>query len=135
MIYNSHKLENKCRENHEGEIEYKFKLIKNTRIKMNRLTTQMLYRFIQGEGVAEYYLGIMDDGKVIGMNEGELYSTLNAILDCLYKLGGYYTQITIYNNIFDVNEIKLEGFKSREVKYCIHLKIKIDKLPTSEIEL
>ena len=135
MIYNSNKLENKCRENHEGEIEYKFKLIKNTRIKMNRLTTQMLYRFIQGEGVAEYYLGIMDDGKVIGMNEGELYSTLNAILDCLYKLGGYYTQITIYNNIFDVNEIKLEGFKLREVKYCIHLKIKIDKLPTSEIEL
>ena len=97
---------------------------------MNRLTTQMLYRFIQGDGVAEYYLGIMDNGKVIGMNEDELYSTLNAILDCLYKLGGYYTQITIYNNLSNK-----ENINSGENKYCIHLKIKIDKLPTSEIEL
>ena len=80
LIFNNQQLENKEQENGEGNIEYKYKLVKITRLKINKLTTQMLYRFIQGNGKAEYYLGIMDDGKVIGLSEGELYTTINCMI-------------------------------------------------------
>ena len=77
LIFNNQQLENKEQENGEGNIEYKYKLVKITRLKINKLTTQMLYRLIQGNGKAEYYLGIIDNGKVIGLSEGELYTTIN----------------------------------------------------------
>ena len=121
LIFNNQQLENKEQENGEGNIEYKYKLVKITRLKINKLTTQMLYRFIQGNGEAEYYLGIMDDGKVRGLSEGELYTTINCILDCLYKLDAYYTYLMIYNQ--------------NENKYCVHIKVKIDKLPNTKIDL
>tara|TARA_B100000963_G_C22584509_1_gene652423 strand:+ start:1018 stop:1386 length:369 start_codon:yes stop_codon:yes gene_type:complete len=108
-------------ENGGGHIEYKFKLIKITQLKITKLTTQMLYRFMQGNGKAEYYLGVMDDGKVIGLNENELYTTLNCILDCLYDLDAYYTNLSIFNQ------------KSK--KYCVHIKIEKNKLPNSIISL
>ena len=127
LTFTNTKLENKCRENHEGGIEYKFKLIESTRLKMNRLTTQMLYRFIQGDGMAEYYIGVMDDGKVVGLNESELYSTITAILECLDRLGGFYTSILVYNQTD-------RGINASK-KYCIHIKIKIDKLPNTAIGL
>ena len=115
------KLEYMPRENGEGNVEYKFKLVKTNTLKITKLTTQMLYRFIQGNGKAEYYLGVMDDGKVIGLNENELYITINCILDCLYKLEGYYNNINI--------------FRQTDNKYCVHIKITKNKLPNSKIEL
>ena len=115
------KLEYMPRENGEGNVEYKFKLVKTNTLKITKLTTQMLYRFIQGNGKAEYYLGVMDDGKVIGLNENELYITINCILDCLYKLDGYYNDINI--------------FIQPDNKYCVHIKITKNKLPNSKIDL
>jgi len=108
-------------ENGEGKVEYKFKLIKVTPLKIKKLTTQMLYRFIQGNGEAEYYLGIMDNGKVIGLNENELNTTINYILDCIYYLNAYYTDLNI--------------FKQDNLNYCAHIKIYKNELPNSKIEL
>jgi GTPase len=108
-------------ENGEGNVEYKFKLVKITTLKITKLTTQMLYRFMQGDGKAEYYLGVMDDGKIVGLTENELYTTLNSILDCLYELDAYYTKLSIYNQ--------------PDNKYCVHLKIEKKELPNSKIKL
>ena len=121
MIIFNNKLKNLDREQHEGNIEYKFKLIKTNKIKTDKLTTQMLYRFIQGNGNAEYYLGVMDDGKTVGLTIDELYITLNCILDCLYELDGYYEKIII--------------FKQNDYKYCLHINIKKKNLPNSKIKL
>jgi GTPase len=108
-------------ENGEGNIEYKFKLIKTTALKVTKLTTQMLYRFMQGTGKAEYYLGVMDNGTIAGLNENELYITLNCILDCLYELDAYYTTLSIFNQL--------------DNRYCVHLKIKKNVLPNYKIKL
>ena len=117
----SEKLNYMPRENGEGNVEYKFKLVKATPLKITKLTTQMLYRFMQGNGKAEYYLGVMDDGKVVGLTENELYITLNCILDCLYELEAFYNNIVIFNQ--------------PENKYCVHIKISKHELPNSKIDL
>jgi len=117
----SEKLNYMPRENGEGNVEYKFKLIKATPLKITKLTTQMLYRFMQGNGKAEYYLGVMDDGKVVGLTENELYITLNCILDCLYELDAFYNNIVIFNQ--------------PDKKYCVHIKISKHELPNSKIDL
>lgn len=115
------KLKYMPRENGEGNVEYKFKLVKATPLKITKLTTQMLYRFMQGNGKAEYYLGVMDDGKVVGLTENELYITLNCILDCLYELEAFYNNIVIFNQ--------------PDKKYCVHIKISKHELPNSKIDL
>ena len=117
----SEKLNYMPRENGEGNVEYKFKLVKATPLKITKLTTQMLYRFMQGNGKAEYYLGVMDDGKVVGLTENELYITLNCILDCLYELDAFYNNIVIFNQ--------------PDKKYCVHIKISKNELPNSKIDL
>ena len=117
----SEKLNYMPRENGEGNVEYKFKLVKATPLKITKLTTQMLYRFMQGNGKAEYYLGVMDDGKVVGLTENELYITLNCILDCLYELEAFYNNIVIFNQ--------------PDKKYCVHIKISKHELPNSKIDL
>ena len=120
LIFNN-KLNDLPRENPEGNVEYKFKLIKVTKVKIDKLTSQMLYRFMQGDGTAYYYLGVMDDGKSIGLNIDEVYITINCILDCLYELEGRVESIRIFN----------QG----EEKYCLYVKIKKDKLPNLKIKL
>jgi len=117
----SEKLNYMPRENGEGNVEYKFKLVKATPLKITKLTTQMLYRFMQGNGKAEYYLGVMDDGRVVGLTENELYITLNCILDCLYELEAFYNNIVIFNQ--------------PDKKYCVHIKISKHELPNSKIDL
>ena len=109
------------RENGEGNVEYKFKLVKATPLKITKLSTQMLYRFMQGNGKAEYYLGVMDNGEVVGLTENELYITLNCILDCLYELEAFYNNIVIFNQ--------------PDKKYCVHIKISKHELPNSKIDL
>jgi GTPase len=120
LLFNN-KLENKSQEKHEGNIEYKFKLVKLSKTKIDKLTTQMLYRFIQGNGIAEYYLGVMDNGESVGLNINELYITLNCILDCLYELNGLYNTITIFTQTDD--------------RCCVHLTIEKKNLPNSKIKL
>jgi len=60
-----------CPENDEGNIEYKYKLTNMTPEKINNRMTQMKYRITEGSGEAFYYIGVMDDGTLIGLNEEE----------------------------------------------------------------
>jgi len=55
-----------------GNIEYKKELLINTDHKINKLGTQMLYRLYQGFGYVIYYLGVTDDGEIVGLFEKDL---------------------------------------------------------------
>jgi len=55
-----------------GNIEYKMVINNNTEHKINKLGTQMLYRLYQGNGYVIYYIGVCDDGKIVGLSKKEL---------------------------------------------------------------
>lgn len=63
------------RENNEGHIEYKRHLcskeIKKDSVRFNQLVTQMKFRLNEGNGVAEYYIGINDDGSIYKLSDME----------------------------------------------------------------
>lgn len=48
----------------EGNIEYKCFFSQITKERFTELSTQMNWRIIEGDGIAFYYIGIMDDGSV-----------------------------------------------------------------------
>ena len=63
---------------HEGErknIEFKENLIKSYHLKKERkqqLASQMKYRLERGDGEAIYFIGVNDDGKLLGLDKAEL---------------------------------------------------------------
>jgi elongation factor 1-alpha len=63
---------------HEGErknIEFKENLIKSHHLKKERkqqLASQMKYRLERGHGEAIYFIGVSDDGKLLGLDKAEL---------------------------------------------------------------
>lgn len=58
-------------EKDEGNIEYKLKLINLDTDTLNKRSTQMLYRVNEGNGEAIYYIGVSDNGTIIGINIDE----------------------------------------------------------------
>ena len=59
------------KENDEGNIEYKKFLINLDNDTFNRRMTQMIYRLYEGMGEAFYFIGVSDDGCIIGITEEE----------------------------------------------------------------
>ena len=57
------------KEDDEGNIEYKLKLVKPTDDRLDHLTTQMKFRIGEGGGEAYYRIGVEDDGKAIGLDQ------------------------------------------------------------------
>ena len=58
-------------ENDEGNVEYKYKLTNLSPEKIINRMTQMKYRINEGSGEALYYIGVMDDGTLLGLSESE----------------------------------------------------------------
>lgn len=64
-------------ENDEGNIEYKLKLVSVDADRIDKITSQMRFRCDEGKGEAYYYLGVMDDGLVVGMEDTEFTETFD----------------------------------------------------------
>ena len=58
-------------EKDDGNIEYKRELLNLDEETVNRRMTQMKYRIYEGLGEALYFIGVADDGSLIGLNEEE----------------------------------------------------------------
>lgn len=67
-IYNDDKLE---KEKDDGNIEYKRELINLDNDKINKRMTQMKYRVYEGLGEALYFIGVEDNGTLLGLNKEE----------------------------------------------------------------
>ena len=60
----------------EGNTEYKLKFDKPTVDRVQHLTTQMIYRLNEGDGIAFYQVGVLDSGQVAGLTDEEIFETL-----------------------------------------------------------
>ena len=58
-------------EQYDGNIEYKRELINLDEDTLQCRITQMKYRIYEGSGEAFYFIGVTDDGNMIGLNENE----------------------------------------------------------------
>jgi GTPase len=89
-------------ENDEGNIEYKYKLTNLDDERLNKRTTQLKYRINEGCGEAFYYIGIMDDGTIIGLPKNEYIESVNNLNLIAHNLECKVIVIneTILNNIY-----------------------------------
>lgn len=85
-------------ENDDGYIEYKYKLTNFTPEKMEKRMTQMKYRIDEGCGEAFYYIGIMDDGTPLGLNETEYNESVANLRLIASKLECIVTRISESQN-------------------------------------
>jgi GTPase len=108
-------------ENHDGNVEYKWRLDTKNDLGVKKLTTQMMWRLNEGyenTGIREahYLLGVYDNGNLGKLTEEELQNTINVFKDSIkqYNIeiqkesikiinGSYiYYVLIVQNNILDV---------------------------------
>ncbi|GAA5822942.1 hypothetical protein JCM11251_004430 [Rhodosporidiobolus azoricus] len=74
---------------HEGHIEYKFKLATPTSLhRLEKLRTQLAWRLREGGGTAVYELGLLDDGKIVGLPQADMEESLHTLGRMLGGIGG-----------------------------------------------
>lgn len=113
-------------ENDNGNIEYKWKLCNIPSYKIAQLATQMLFRLTEGNGHAEYYLGVTDKGDTTGILKSELNTTLYNLFESCKLLGVKILYYKTYIQNVDNNGLD---------RYCIHLKVRKLDLPSDKISL
>mmetsp|Transcript_9695 Transcript_9695/g.14154 ORF Transcript_9695/g.14154 Transcript_9695/m.14154 type:complete len:502 (-) Transcript_9695:16-1521(-) len=67
------------KENDEGNVEYKWKLVSKDQLRIEKLTTQLNYRLQEGGGQATYQLGVEDDGNPRGLTDWDLASSIATV--------------------------------------------------------
>ncbi len=67
------------RENEDGCIEYKLKLLDISNDKIIKYATQMKWRLEEGNGLAIYFIGLLDNGKEIGILNDEIKETIKKL--------------------------------------------------------
>lgn len=75
-------------ENHDGNVEYKWRLDTKNDLGVKKLTTQMMWRLNEGyenTGIKEahYLLGVYDNGNLGKLTEEELQNTINVFKDSI----------------------------------------------------
>lgn len=58
-----------------GNIEYKWKLYFSNDRDFEKRKTQMAFRVEEGDGIAFYFIGVMDDGLSVGLPYNELLAS------------------------------------------------------------
>ncbi|MHA1989548.1 MAG: GTP-binding protein [Candidatus Hodarchaeales archaeon] len=67
-------------EKDEGFIEYKQKLTDiPSKIKLEKLTTQLNFRLNEGKGECIYVIGVADDGEILGLSKEDFLETLSVL--------------------------------------------------------
>ena len=103
--YYSKKIPNQPEEKYYGNREYKRFILFNDKkenkrkIKINKRSTQLLFRLSEGEGKALYIIGLEDDGIVYGINETILIESINNIIEMCNIIKAEIKNINIYNGI------------------------------------
>lgn len=60
------------KEDDEGNIEYKLKLVNPSEDRLDHLATQMKFRVREGYGEAYYRVGVEDNGRPIGLGKEDM---------------------------------------------------------------
>ncbi|GAA5848458.1 hypothetical protein JCM8547_004520 [Rhodosporidiobolus lusitaniae] len=74
---------------HQGHIEYKLRLPAPTSLhRLEKLRTQLAWRLREGGGSATYEVGLLDDGTIVGLTQGDMEESLQTLDRMLAGLGG-----------------------------------------------
>ena len=72
--------------------------IHNNNDKLQKRSTQLLYRLNEGEGRAIYLIGVNDNGISIGCNLQDLFISIKSIIRMSNIVKSEITKITIYHS-------------------------------------
>lgn len=70
-----------------GNLEYKLRLLPPTRHRYDRLLTQLKWRLLQGGGYCTYEIGVLDDGRCVGICPIEMRASLRVLASLASELG------------------------------------------------
>lgn len=59
-----------------GNKEYKLKIVDKSVNRLEKLASQLKWRLQEGNGLAEYYIGVADNGNILGINDNEYIASL-----------------------------------------------------------
>jgi GTPase len=74
-------------ENDLGNIEYKVHLVEPTQNRLQHLATQLKWRLNEGQGEAIYELGVLDDGRMQGLEPSDLQRTMETMHKMCHSVG------------------------------------------------
>jgi len=81
------------KESPNGNVEYKLKLTSPDAKRLDEIATQLKYRIEEGMGEAVYEVGVMDDGKIVGLSKEDLEKSLEILEKASQKIGAKITVI------------------------------------------
>lgn len=70
-----------------GNLEYKLRILPPTRHRYDRLLTQLKWRLLQGGACCTYEIGVLDDGRCIGICPTEMRASLRVLASLASELG------------------------------------------------
>ena len=103
--YYPKKIPNQPEEKYYGNREYKRFILFNDKkenkrkLKINKRSTQLLFRLSEGDGKALYIIGLEDDGIVYGIEEKILIESIYNIIEMCKIIKAEIKNINIYNGI------------------------------------
>ena len=81
------------KEEDEGNLEYKLKLVKVPPERLEELASQLKYRLEEGMGEAIYELGVTNEGEILGLTSQDLEETLKTLEAAAAKVGAKITVV------------------------------------------
>lgn len=75
-------------EKHDGNTEYKLKIVTEDSHRLEQIAAQMRFRLNEGNGECIYTIGVLDDGNIIGLTEQE-YDLSYGKLQIVAKINNY----------------------------------------------
>jgi GTPase len=106
---------NQPKEKYYGNREYKMKITDLSPKKLEQRTTQCLFRIHEGEGYAQYFLGIDDNGMIVGLTYEELCISIKNFIKIVNKASVDIYKIKVYCN---------KENRSTVSKYCVFVKLR-----------
>ena len=82
-------------EQYYGNTEYKLKFTNMNVSKIERYATQLKFRLIEGKGTAYYYIGVADDGQIVGIDEKKVEFHLETMYQIANSIKGRIESIKI----------------------------------------
>ena len=96
IIFLNEDLKQKVPESNTGNVEYKRKITEANAFTLEKRATQMLYRCVEGCGIATHYIGVADTGICSGISIHDLMCSIKNIQIIAHKVKIYLLQIIIY---------------------------------------
>jgi GTPase len=111
-------------ENNYGFVEYKRNIINSDSSKIEKLASQMKWRILQNTKnyFAIYYIGIDDNGTIIGVPQDELIENIKIFV----KIASIISASICYLKVIYINELTILMFKVKLRKIFLEYDINID---------